>query len=185
MLPILIGTAECMSAKMKDITFIMPVSSSTVSAGTGITLEYIRNTLSVSKTPIKLVLDQTYDVLSVSDFAVITSGTATLEAACLKVPMIIAYKVSLLTELFARTITPLPQYFGLPNLILNKIVVPEFIQKNVEPAIISESALEILNSPQKLADIKVSLAEVAKNLGEPGATKKVASLILQMIGGKS
>jgi len=185
MLPILIGTAECMADKMKDITFIMPVSSSTVSAGTGITLEYIRNKISLSKTPIKLVLDQTYDVLSVSDFAVITSGTATLEAACLKVPMIIAYKVSLLTEIFARTITSLPKYFGLPNLILNRVVVPEFIQKDVEPELISNSAIEILNSPQKLADIRTSLDEVAKNLGEPGATKKVASLILQMIGGKA
>lgn len=182
MLPVLTETAECLSKKTGDALFAMPVSSSTFSPGTGITLDYIKARTGSSKAGIQLFVDQTYDLLSISDFALITSGTATLEAACLGVPMIIVYKVSLLTELFARSMTSLPKYFGLPNLILDRIVVPEFIQNNVDPAIISDTAAELLNSPEKLADIKNSLALVRDNLGEPGATKKVAALIREMVG---
>jgi len=182
MLPILVDSAAIMAKKMPDATFIMPISSSTVSKGTGITMEYIKNWIAASGSQIKIELDATYDILSISDFAIITSGTATLEAACLGVPMIIAYKVSLLTELFARSFTPLPKYFGLPNLILNKAIVPEFIQKNVSAEIIAGATMEILNSSEKLADMKSGLGEVVKNLGDSGATSRVADLILKMIG---
>lgn len=182
MLPILVDSASLMAEKVRGAHFVMPISSSTISKGTGITLEYIRSRTASSKVPISIELDATYDILSISDFAVITSGTATLEAACLGVPMLIVYKVSLLTELFARSFTSLPKYFGLPNLILNRPVVPEFIQRNVSAESVAGAVAEILNSPEKIADIRNGLLEVVKNLGDVGATSRVADIILKMIG---
>ncbi|HOT74599.1 MAG TPA: lipid-A-disaccharide synthase [Candidatus Wallbacteria bacterium] len=181
MLPVLAETAAHLGSKLKDARFIMPVSSSTISRGTGITLEYINDIINSRGAKISVETDMTYDILSVSDFSIITSGTATLEAACLLTPMVIVYKVSLLTEMYARIMTSLPKYFGLPNLILNKAVVPEFIQKNVTPDIISNSVIELLNSSEKLADMKNELKSVVKNLGEAGATKKVSEMILKMV----
>jgi len=181
MLPVLAETAAKLAKSLNNVNFVMPVSSSTISRGTGITLDYIKSELEKSGVEIKLEIDSTYDILAVSDFSIITSGTATLEAACLMTPMVIIYKVSLLTELFARTMTSLPKYFGLPNLILNRQVVPEFIQKDVTPDNISNAVLEILNSSEKLSDMKSSLGQVIKNLGEAGATKKVAGMVMEMI----
>lgn len=181
MLPVLAETAAMLGAKIKNARFIMPVSSSTISKGTGITLEYIKNVINSYGAEVSVETDMTYDILAASDFSIITSGTATLEAACLLTPMVIIYKVSLLTEIYARTMTSLPKYFGLPNLILNKAVVPEFIQTNVTPEIISESVVEILNSSDKLADMKNELKAVVKNLGDIGATKKVSEMILEMV----
>lgn len=181
MLPILAETAAILKSKVQNARFIMPISSSTISPGTGITLEYIKNVINSYGADVSVETDMTYDILSVSDFSIITSGTATLEAACLLTPMVIAYKVSLLTELYARLMTSLPKYFGLPNLILNKAVVPEFIQKEVTAEIISESVVSFLNSSQKLADMKNELKSVVKNLGEIGATKKVSNMILEMV----
>jgi len=181
MLPVLAETAAILKSKVQNARFIMPISSSTISAGTGITLEYINNTINSYNVDISVETDMTYDILSVSDFSVITSGTATLEATCLLTPMIIVYKVSLLTEIYARLMTSLPKYFGLPNLILNKAVVPEFIQNDVTAEIISASVVSYLNSSQKLADMKNELKAVVKNLGEIGATKKVSEMILKMV----
>jgi lipid-A-disaccharide synthase len=181
MLPVLAETAAILKTKIQNSRFIMPVSSSTISSGTGITLEYIKNVINSYGADISVETDMTYDILSVSDFSVITSGTATLEAACLLTPMVIVYKVSLLTEIYARLMTSLPKYFGLPNLILNKAVVPEFIQKDVTAEIISESVVSFLNSSQKLADMKNELKLVVKKLGGIGATKKVSDMILEMV----
>ena len=181
MLPVLAETAAILKFKIQNARFIMPISSSTISSGTGITLEYINNVINSYGADISVETDMTYDILSVSDFSIITSGTATLEAACLLTPMVIVYKVSLLTEIYARLMTSLPKYFGLPNLILNKAVVPEFIQKDVTAEIISESVVSYLNSSQKLADMKDELKLVVKNLGGIGATKKVSDMILEMV----
>ncbi len=181
MLPVLVETAAALGDKLKNIRFIMPVSSSTISPGTGITLDYIKSVIGSYKANIMVETDMTYEILSVSDFSVITSGTATLEAACLLTPMAIVYKVSLLTEIYARLMTSLPKYFGLPNLILNKPVVPEFIQKDVTAEIISSTVTDFLNSPQKISDMKDELKSVVKNLGGIGATKKVSEMILEMV----
>lgn len=181
MLPVLAQTAAMLACRLPGTRFIMPVSSSTISRGTGITLEYIKNVINSCGVEVSVETDMTYEILAASDFSIITSGTATLEAACLLTPMVIAYKVSLLTEIYARTMTSLPKYFGLPNLILNKAVVPEFIQTNVTPEIICKSVVEILNSSEKLADMKNELKAVIRNLGDIGATKKVSEMILEMV----
>ena len=82
-------------------------------------------------------------------------------------------------------ISKLPEYFGLPNLILNREVVPELIQHNFSPEIVCNKVIEILNSPEKIADIKNNLAEVIKTLGEPSATSKVSELILKMVNNEN
>ena len=71
------------------------------------------------------------------------SGTVTLEAALYKKPMIIVYKTSLLSYLLLKKMLLIP-YIGLPNILLNRFIVPEFLQNKATPQNIANKAIEIL-----------------------------------------
>jgi lipid-A-disaccharide synthase len=85
-----------------------------------------------------------------SNIVISVSGTATLEAALYKKPMIIVYKTSLISWLIFKNMLLIP-YVGLPNILLKKFVVPEFLQNDANPENISKKAMSILND-KKLID---------------------------------
>ena len=93
---------------------------------------------------IKIIFDKTYDILKISDAAIVTSGTATLETALFNVPQIVCYKSSSLTYFIAKKIIKL-KYISLVNLIMNKKIVSEIIQKDFKTDIIMTELRSILN----------------------------------------
>ncbi len=99
---------------------------------------------------IKLVYGHSHDVMCASNIVISVSGTATLEAALYKKPMIIVYKTSLISWLIFKNMLLIP-YVGLPNILLKKFVVPEFLQNDANPENISKKAMSILND-KKLID---------------------------------
>ena len=97
--------------------------------------------------------------MSVCDLILLASGTAALEAALLKKPMVVIYKLSLLSLLFAWLFLKERMFFSLPNFIItNKekgeknIIVPELIQRNATPEKISKMAIDILQNKEKIRD---------------------------------
>jgi len=108
-------------------------------------MRYIKNT------KIKLVEDGTYDIMTFSDILWICSGTATLEAAIIQTPMIIFYKTGLLTEFLGRIFVKL-SYIGLPNIILDKEIVPELIGKDVNQKNIIFHTRQLLNMKEKVVE---------------------------------
>ena len=82
--------------------------------------------------PVTVILNQTQAVMAASDCLLTASGTVTLEAALIKRPMVICYKFSPVTFLLARWLVKL-KWFSLPNLLANKSLVPELLQKEVCP----------------------------------------------------
>ncbi len=129
-----------------------------------------------------LVRDCTYDVLSICRLVLIASGTATLEAAILSVPMVILYKLNWLTYLLGRFLIRIP-FIGLPNIIAGKEVVPELVQTEANVRNVVEKASMLLENDHIRIGVQKKLAEVREKLGEYGATKKVAGLIIDMIKG--
>ena len=117
----------------------------------------------------------TYDLLSVSHAALVTSGTATLETALFKVPEVVCYKSSWISYQIGRQLIKL-KFISLVNLILNKEVVTELIQGDFNSERIAKELSSILEGPVREAQFE-AYHELETKLGGPGASKNVAELI--------
>ena len=129
---------------------------------------------------IRVVQDDTYNVIHAADLAIVASGTATLETALLERPMVIVYRVAPLTYTLARLFVDLP-FFGMPNLIAERRVVPELLQTAVTPDRIAHEARQLLTNPQAYSVAQEGLREVRRRLGGGGAAERTAALILNML----
>lgn len=128
---------------------------------------------------ISFVENKTYDLLSVSTAALVTSGTATLETALFKVPQVVCYKSSAISYEIAKRIITL-KYISLVNLIMNKEVVKELIQKDFNKNRLKEELDLILNS-EKRDQLFLDYYDLEKKLGGKGASEKTAKLIYESI----
>lgn len=134
--------------------------------------------------PLVLVEGLTYDAMARADLAITASGTATLEAAILHKPMIIVYRGSKLMEAEWRLRKKSLgiDYIGLPNILGEQLVCPEFIQEEATPKAISDMAVELLLQPERLLQMKEKLASVvSEHLGEPGGVRRAARLVLDRL----
>jgi len=127
-----------------------------------------------------VVEDATYDALGAANVSIVSSGTATVEAALLDAPMIVVYRLAPLTAAIARWLVRTPR-FAMVNLIAGKQVVPELVQKDFTPARLASEALRLLDSPETRAEMRRGLAEVREKLGPPGAVERAADLIAGML----
>jgi lipid-A-disaccharide synthase len=105
-------------------------------------------------------------VLEAADVVLIASGTATLQAALWKKPMVISYKVPWLTAQIMKRQGYLP-YVGLPNILCGEFVVPELLQDDATPKNLADALLAWLNNPSKAAQLKTRFAEMHETLRRP------------------
>ena len=94
--------------------------------------------------------------------------------------MIIIYRVSLPSYWIGRALIRV-KHIGLVNLVARREIVPELIQKDVNPQRITEEALHILKNPVLCQRMIESMAEVRQNLGEPGAAQRAARIVCSML----
>jgi lipid-A-disaccharide synthase len=130
--------------------------------------------------PVKIVLGQTYNALAAADAAIVSSGTATIEAALLDVPMVVVYRVTPLTALLAKPLVRTP-FFSMVNLIAGKRAVPELIQNDFTPGRVAAEILRLLNDQAAREALRHDLAQVRLRLGPPGAVDRAADAILQLL----
>jgi lipid-A-disaccharide synthase len=116
-----------------------------------------------------------YNRMAAADLLLAASGTVTLEAALLGVPMVVVYRLSSLSFAAARLMVRL-KYFSLPNILLDRHVVPEFSQPRVEEVYLATR--DLLLSPDRRGKMKAELALVRPLFGEPGAASRIAREIL-------
>ncbi|HLK59617.1 MAG TPA: hypothetical protein VKU00_23860 [Chthonomonadaceae bacterium] len=132
--------------------------------------------------PTVLAKGLTYEVMAHSDVLLTCSGTATLEAAVFGTPMVILYRLSKIMEWEGRLLRldKKIKMIGLPNILADRFIVPELIHHAATPEAIAEHALKMLNDFQTRQRVKQDLQEVRAMLGEPGASKRVAQLVLEL-----
>ena len=106
------------------------------------------------------------EVLEASDVVLIASGTATLQAALWKKPMVISYKVPWLTAQIMKRQGYLP-YVGLPNILCGKFVVPELLQNDATPEKLANAVQDWLDHPHKVAELKARFAQMHETLRRP------------------
>lgn len=133
---------------------------------------------------IRIVEDVTYPAMRASTLLLVTSGTATLEAACLGAPMIIVFRTASLNWHIVRSLTPLERS-GLPNLIAGRDIVPELLQTELTPTALTNLSLDFLQNPQKRETQREALQKVHAQLGTAGAAERTAELVFSTIRQKN
>ena len=135
------------------------------------------STLSLKR--VIMTYDDSYAVLKAADFVIATSGTISLEAGIIGTPMAILYKFNALSYFIAKYIikVKLP-FIALPNLIMKKKIVAEYLQNEVKPTNIALYINKILDNEIQYSQLKSDLGLLQEKLGKKGVLKKVARLIL-------
>lgn len=129
--------------------------------------------------PIELHLHRTYDLLRSADYAVVASGTATLETALFQVPEVVVYRGATLSYWLARRLIEVP-FISLVNLIMRRKLVPELIQHQCTPEQIAAELRQMMQPTQRQAMLAGYL-ELRQKLGEAGASKAAARAIAEKL----
>lgn len=166
-----------MVAKFPDYQFV-------IAGAPSIPLAYYQtilseNAISKDAAPIKLIQNETYQLLSESKAALVTSGTATLETALLDVPQVVCYKGSSLSYFIARRLVNV-KYISLVNLILDRPLLRELIQGEFNPVELEQELTLILKEEQQ-ARMKLAYADLRKVLGDVGASERCAGLMIRRL----
>lgn len=164
-------------AKLPELQFVIAVASGKNRSDVN---EIISSSINL---PAKLLVveNQTYDALAVSDAAVVTSGTATLETGIIGTPMIVVYKSSALNYALLKPLISV-EHYGLINLIAGERVAKELIQNDFTPDSVSAELLRLLDQETN-REFRDRLREVREKLGEGGASKRAADAILKLFDG--
>jgi len=125
---------------------------------------------------VKFITNKTYDLLSVSYAALVTSGTATLEAALFKVPQVVCYKAGNISYQIAKRIITL-KFISLVNLIMDREVVTELIQHDFNEKRLEEELTKILDKTHR-EQLFLDYFDLEQKLGGKGASAKAAKLIV-------
>lgn len=131
------------------------------------------------KQNVNLVMNRTYDILSLATAALVTSGTATLETALFKVPEVVCYKGSTISYQIAKRVINL-EYISLVNLIMDKPVVKELIQGDFNTKTLKKELSIILDETNR-QNLFLDYYDLEKKLGGAGASDKTAQLIVDAI----
>lgn len=171
--PTFLQTVALLSRQHPNLRFVLPAVPSLRSMIDPLVAQYAPDA------PLAVVEGQSHDALAACDVTLIASGTATLEAALFKRPMVIAYKVSPLSWLLMKNLGYLP-WVGLPNILLRDFAVPERLQHAATPAQLAADIMAWLNQPEHVAALQVRFEALHHTLRRDTArcaTDAIAALL--------
>ena len=169
-LPTLISACSLIDKELGGAQFI-------IAKHRDLELALYKDAIGSSDIDVKIAEGDTHNVIEACDFAIVTSGTATLETAILGRPLIVVYKTSFVTA-WAYRLVRQTKLVGLVNIIADKVVVPELLQERATPEKIASAALSIILDDKNKALMIEGLKNVASSLGMPGASQRAAKAIL-------
>ena len=130
----------------------------------------------IGNSPVKLVMNQTYEILQSADYALVTSGTATLETALFKVPQVVCYRGSAFSYEIGKRLVKV-KFISLVNLILERKLVEELIQYDFSRENLHRALTDLMDPPKK-ETILLGYEELHQKLGDGGASVAAANIIL-------
>jgi lipid-A-disaccharide synthase len=134
----------------------------------------------IGDAPVLLAEGQTYNILKQAKAALVTSGTATLETALFGVPQVVCYKGNQVSYWLAKQLIKV-KYISLVNLIMDKPVIPELIQADLNEQKLKEALTRALYDEQYLAQLKADYADLWHKLGSENASERAADEILALV----
>jgi lipid-A-disaccharide synthase len=173
LLPEILRAAEILARRIPNIQFVLPLADM-------LDEKIVAEITSGFSVKVQVIAGHTYEAISCADFAIVASGTATLETALLGVPMVITYKISPLSYFIGKLFIRIKN-IGLVNIIAGKTIVPELIQGKANAQNIASEAVGILTSVERKKEMINELAAIRAKLGKPGAAIRAAQLALDML----
>ncbi|MEE8317742.1 MAG: lipid-A-disaccharide synthase [Candidatus Omnitrophota bacterium] len=173
-LPVMLKACGLINSRLPDAEFIL-------SRRRELDKSIYNKIIASSKIKPHSLENRPYEIMEISNLVIVSSGSATLETAIMKKPMIVIYKTSLITWFLARNMIKIPN-IGLVNVVAGKRIVPELIQFNLNAARLARESLDILNNKNRQEAMKEDLKKVGGKLGERGATERAAHLIQKFFG---
>ncbi len=173
LLPEMLQAMVLLSKEIANLQILIPVAPS-------LSKEWVAGLAQHYAVPIRCVEGEFQEVLRASDVIVVASGSATLQAALARTPMVIVYKLSPLTYWIARRLIHLKS-IGLVNIVAGKPIVPELIQGDASAERISAEVGRLLRDDEARERMRQALKEVADRLGAAGASNRAATIILERL----
>ncbi|RYD17624.1 MAG: lipid-A-disaccharide synthase [Verrucomicrobiaceae bacterium] len=169
--PMMVETAKRLKSWKRELKFEVPAASARLA-------DQIRKLMADAGAGdlITVTSGGSHSLMQRACCAVIASGTATLEAGYYGLPYCLVYRTAPLTYVLARLLVKI-KFIGLVNILAEKAVVEELIQGKAEPAAVSRSLREFLESPEKRAALQAELAETSAKLGGKGAHERAARAV--------
>jgi len=137
--PLMLAAAQIMRQAQPDLQFVLPAANEAAAV-------LVQKAMKTARLPVQVLLGQSHTALAACDLALVASGTATLEAALFKKPMVITYRMSKRTGAQMLRQAYLP-YVGLPNILAGRFVVPELLQDEATPNALAREMLAWFDDP--------------------------------------
>jgi len=129
-----------------------------------------------TEVPFRLLFGHAQDALGAADVSLVASGTATLEAALLKRPMVITYKIAKFSYWLMKRMAYLP-YVGLPNVLAGRFVVPEILQDEATPERLAEELVKLYGDKENAAAVEEAFTDIHLRLRQNTADKAARAVI--------
>lgn len=173
LLPVMLRGARLLHRRFPRMQFLL-------GQGPGLGDDVYREVLEKTDIPLVCTREGIGPGTAVCDLALVASGTATLEMALLRIPMIVVYRVSRLTFTLARLLVRVP-VIGMVNLVSEKAVVPELVQAELTAENLYEACIPFFEHANYYTQVKKELAKVKDLLGAPGASARAARVVVDIL----
>ena len=167
-----IGTAMEINRWLPDALFLVPLAT----RETRLQFEEALYRCNARELPVRMLFGHAHEAMMAADVVLVASGTATLEAALLKRPMVIAYKMAPMTHRIMRRMGYLP-YIGLPNILAGRFVVPEFVQEEATPENLAQAMLNLHADKNTCRKIGQAFHDIHLELRQNTAEKTAAKIL--------
>ena len=173
MLPPMLAALQRMQQRLPGVQGVIPVAPT-------LALEEIQQSVRHATVSATVIAGQSHTALRAADFALVTSGTATLEAGLIGTPMVVVYKLHPITAWLARRMMRIP-YVGLVNIVAGRPVVPELLQEALCPQTLAALALHCLERPAVAQHIRGELATLRSTLSLGDGARRAAACVAQFL----
>ena len=169
---IYIETAKLILQQLPDARVLVPL----VSRETRGIFEQALYDCDAQELPITMLFGHAQDAMIAADGVLVASGTATLEAALLKRPMVITYRMAAVSWWLMKRKSYQP-YFGLPNILCERFVVPELMQEDATPENLTQALLNLINNTEAVAQLEETFTALHQTLRQNTAQKAAAAIL--------
>ena len=176
--PVFLETAIWILERRPEFKFVLPAATPNLYRALQQTLLALGRRADRLRERLSLIQGQSHDVLAASAVTLVASGTASLEAALFGLPMVIAYRMHPLNYRVMRRMAYLP-WIGLPNILANESLVPEFVQDAAVPALMGQSVIDQHDDLIGRARLRERFAEIHASLAQ-GCAQRSAEVLLDI-----
>lgn len=170
-----VQTAKLIRETLPDAQFVVPLAT----RETRLQFETAIYQQKAGDIPIRLLFGHAQEAVGAADVALVASGTATLEAALIKRPMVITYKIAKFSYWLMKRMAYLP-YVGLPNVLCGRFVVPEFLQDQATPENLAAAMLQLYDDKENALEIEAAFTQLHLQLRQNTA-EKAANAVLECL----